>query len=70
LALALVLFGQLVLWPGEASAAVTLNVSTTADIATNAGAAFTCWGVSAHATGSVPSSPSSMKQFASGVKPS
>ncbi|HEU5269045.1 MAG TPA: hypothetical protein VFU36_03910, partial [Jatrophihabitans sp.] len=31
------LFGQLVLWPGEASAAVALNVSTTADIAANAG---------------------------------
>jgi hypothetical protein len=37
LALALVLLGQLVLWPGEASAAVALNVSTTADIAANAG---------------------------------
>ena len=35
--LALVMFGQLVLWPGEASAA-TINVSSTADVATNFGA--------------------------------
>ncbi len=38
LALALVLFGQLVLWPGEASAATTLTVTSTADVATNFGA--------------------------------
>src|SRR3954451_5455389 len=37
LVLALVMLGQLVLWPGEASAAVALNVTTTADIAANAG---------------------------------
>jgi hypothetical protein len=35
--LALVMFGQLALWPTEASAAVSLNVTTTADIAANAG---------------------------------
>jgi large repetitive protein len=37
LVLALVMFGQLVLWPGEASAAVALSVTTTADIAANGG---------------------------------
>ena len=37
LSLALVLSGQLILWPTHAWAAVALNVTTTADIAANAG---------------------------------
>src|SRR3954468_115330 len=37
LVLALLLFGQVVLWPGSAMAAVTLDVTTTSDIAANAG---------------------------------
>ena len=37
LVMALALFGQLVLWPGAASAA-TINVTSTADVATNFGA--------------------------------